>query len=207
MNKFLKILLLFLVLISQCFVVSDSVLAKKKEKKTNEEIAKERYMKEMMASQPQKGFDYEKAYKNLKEVKVEFIHDEDPDEYYDTQKIYFSPYPLIRLTQKLYYLDKIIEPGFYLLTPREYAGQRCVLLKQAGKIKYVVPVFEHKKIVPELEYQKPPKKWYQVRDRYTFQTQYYERKVRAFDVYSEYYEIDLYYQSDLSKMIFKKNPY
>lgn len=205
MKNVLKILLIFIFLFSQ-ISIAENVMAKEK-KKSKQEIEKERYMKEMRASQPRQDFDYETAYKNLKPIKVEFIHDEDPDEYYDTKKIHFSPYPLIRLTQTLYYLDKKIEPGFYLLTPREYAGQRCVLFKQAGKIKHIVPIFEHKKVFPELEYNKPPKKWYQVRDRYTFQTQYYERKVRAFDVYSEFYEIDLYYQSDLSKMIFKKNPY
>ena len=72
---------------------------------------------------------------------------------------------------------------------------------------HVVPIFEYKKVIPELEYQKPPKKWWQIRDRYTFQTQYYERKNRAYDVYSEFYEIDLYFHDGLSKMIFKKNPY
>ncbi len=205
MRRFLH-LFLIVTFMSLQFSLTEAVFSKNK-KPSKEEIQRENYMKEMRESQPKKDFDYIKAYKNLKPVKVEFIHDEDPDEYYETQKIYFSPYPLIRLTQKLYYLDKIIEPGFYLLTPREYGGQRCVLFKQTGKIKYIVPIFEYKTIIPEFEYQKPPKKWYQIRDRYTFQTQYYERKVRAFDVYSEFYEIDLYYQSGLSKMIFKKNPY
>ena len=199
-------LLLIISLVFVQFSFAENGFAKVK-KPTKEELQKMQYMKEMRESQPKKELDYEKIYKDLKEIKVEFIHDEDPDEYYETQKIHFSPYPLIRLTQRLYYLNKVIEPGFYLLTPREYGGQRCVLFKQTGKIKYIVPIFDHKTIIPELEYQKPPKKWYQIRDRYTFQTQYYERKVRAFDVYSEYYEIDLYYQAGLSKMLFKKNPY
>ena len=60
---------------------------------------------------------------------------------------------------------------------------------------------------PGTEYQKPPKRWWQIRDRYTFQTQYYERKIRAFDVYADFFEIDLYYRDGLSKMLFKKNPY
>jgi len=181
-----------------------AVFAKKKSK---EEIAKEKYMKEIQASQPDKDIDYQVIFDNLQDVNVEFMHDEDPDEYYDTQKIHFSPYPLIRLTQNLYVRNQVITPGFYLLTPREYNNQRCVLFKQAGKIKHIVPIFEYKKVIPEFEYEKPPKKWWQIRDRYTFQTQYYERKVRAFDVYAEFYEIDLYYRDGLSKMLFKKNPY
>ncbi len=203
---------IFISLISLAFVFqaapfSDNASFAMSKKEKKEQLEKERYMKEMRESQPQEGFDYQKAFDNLEDIQVQFIHQEDPDEYYDTQKIYFSPYPLIRLTQTLYVKKQKIIPGFYLLTPREYNGKKCVLFKQAGKIMHVVPIFEYKKIIPELEYQKPPKKWWQIRDRYTFQTQYYERKIRAFDVYSEFYEIDLYFHDGLSKMIFKKNPY
>lgn len=207
MKRFLAFfnLILFFFIFQSLSFENTAALAQKKP--TKKQLEKERYMKEMMNSQPKEGFDYQKAYDNLEEVQVQFIHDEDPDEYYDTQKIYFSPYPLIRLTQTLYVQKQTIEPGFYLLTPREYLGKKCVLFKQAGKIKHIVPIFEYQTVVPELEYQKPPKKWWQIRDRYTFQTQYYERKIHAFDVYSEFYEIDLYYHDGLSKMIFKKNPY
>lgn len=186
------------------FIEANIAYAKKPSKK---ELEKQNYMKEMKNSQAKVGFDYQKAYDSLEDIQIEFIHDEDPDEYYDTQKMYFSPYPLIRLTQTLYVGKNTIAPGFYLMTPREYNGKKCVLFKQAGKVKHVVPVFEYKRVNPELEYNKPPKKWWQIRDRYVFQTQYYERKVRAFDVYADFYEIDLYYQSGLSKMLFKKNPY
>ncbi len=206
MEKFSKIFILILVvLLFQLYVIEDNFIYAKP-KDTNE-TEKANYMKEMEESQPKKDLDYQAIFDNLENIQVKFIHDEDPDEYYDTQKIYFSPYPLIRLTQKLYVKNQTIEPGFYLLTPREYNGKRCVLFKQAGKIKHIVPIFEYKKIIVELEYNKPPKKWWQIRDRYTFQTQYYERKIRAFDVYSNFYEIDLYYRDGLYKMLFKKNPY
>ena len=205
MGKFLKIFLILFFIICQLYAFDCDAMAAKK--KSKEEAAKENYMKEMEASQPRKDLDYQTIFDNLQDVQVKFIHDEDPDEYYDTQKIYFSPYPLIRLTQNLYVRNQVITPGFYLMTPREYNGKKCVLFKQAGKIKHVVPIFEYKTVIPEIEYKKPPKKWWQIRDRYTFQTQYYERKVNAFDVYSEFYEIDLYYRDGLSKMLFKKNPY
>ena len=199
---FITIILCF---VCEVFVFDGNIVQAKKP--SNEELHRQMYLKEMNNSIPKEDFDYDAAYKKFKPVNVEFIHEEDPDEYYDTQKLHFSPYPLIRLTQPLYYLDKKIEPGFYLMTPREYNGERCVLFKQGGKIKYVVPIFEHGTVNPELEYRKPPKKWYQIRDRYTFQTQYYERKIHAFDVSDVYYEIDLYYKADLSKMLLKKNPY
>ncbi len=205
MKRFLLGFLIILGLILQPSL-SEETFAKEK-KKTKKEIAKEKYMKEMESSQPKKGVNYQEIFDNLQDIQVQFIHDEDPDEYYDTQKMHFSPYPLIRLTQRLYVRNIVIEPGFYLMTPREYNGKRCVLFKQAGKVRYVVPVFEYKTIVPEFEYQKPPKKWWQIRDRYVFQTQYYERKIRAYDVHTDFYEIDLYYLSGLSKMLFKKTPY
>jgi len=206
MKNFLCLLITFILFFvcEVCIFDGNTAQAKKPSK---EELHRQMYLKEMSNSLPKDGFDYDQAYRDLKPVNVEFIHEEDPDEYYDTQKLYFSPYPLIRLTQTLYFLDKKIEPGFYLLTPREYNGERCVLFKQAGKIKYVVPIFEHGIVNTEIEYRKPPKKWWQVRDRYTFQTQYYERKIHAFDISDVYYEIDLYYRADLSKLLLKKNPY
>lgn len=203
MKKFYLIILIFFAILLQNIPFEDTsaqAMSKSKSKKA-------KYLREMQRYEPKKDLDYPKIYKNLETIKVNFIHDEDPDEYYDTQKIHFSPYPLIRLTHRLYVKNNVIEPGFYLLTPREYDGKKCVLFKEAGKVKHVVPVFEYKKIDPDKEYQKPPKKWWQIRDRYTFQTQYYERKIRAFDVYADFFEIDLYYRDGLSKMIFKKNPY
>lgn len=203
MKKLYLIILIFCAILFQNLPFENSSVQAMSDSKRK----KAKYMKEMEKSQPKKDLNYPKIYKSLETIKVNFIHEEDPDEYYDTQKIHFSPYPLIRLTHKLYVQHNIIEPGFYLMTPREYDGKKCVLFKQAGKVKHVVPVFEYKKIDPDKEYQKPPKKWWQIRDRYTFQTQYYERKIRAFDVYADFFEIDLYYRDGLSKMIFKKNPY
>ena len=78
---------------------------------------------------------------------VKYIHDIDPGEYYDTQNSTWSPYPLFRLTSPLYFKDIAIEPGYYLLTPREHKGDWYILFKEAGKIKYIVPVYE-REIVP-----------------------------------------------------------
>ena len=48
---------------------------------------------------------------------------------------------------ELYFKDIEIEPGYYLLTPREHKGDWYMLFKEAGKIKYIVPVYE-REIVP-----------------------------------------------------------
>lgn len=91
--------------------------------------------------------DYEQVYRDLEVPKVKYIHDIDPGEYYDTQNSTWSPYPLFRLTSPLYFKDITIEPGYYLLTPREYKGDWYMLFKEAGKIRYIVPVYD-REIVP-----------------------------------------------------------
>ena len=150
--------------------------------------------------------DYAKIFSDLPNIKVEYIESEDPDEYYDVKDYYFSPYPLLRLTRPMYVCDLTIQPGFYLLTPREYNGHKVILFKDNGKVKYVVPVYEYEHVIVEQEYTKPKKKWYQIRDRYTFQAPYYEQKMKVYDAYSDsrYTIIDLYYRSGRYKTIYKK---
>ena len=94
-----------------------------------------------------KTLDYEQIYRDLETPKVKYIHDIDPGEYYDTKNSTWSPYPLFRLTSPLYFKDITIDPGYYLLTPREYKGDWYMLFKEAGKIKYIIPVFD-REIVP-----------------------------------------------------------
>ena len=94
-----------------------------------------------------KTVDYEQVYRDLEVPKLKYIHDVDPGEYYDTKNTTWSPYPLFRLTSPLYFKNIEIEPGYYLLTPREYKGDWYMLFKEAGRVKYIVPVYE-KEAVP-----------------------------------------------------------
>ena len=89
-----------------------------------------------------KNVDYEQVYRDLDSPKVKYIHDIDPGEYYDTKDSTWSPYPLFRLISPLYFKDITVEPGYYLLTPREHNGNWYMLFKEAGKIKYIIPVYE-----------------------------------------------------------------
>ena len=86
----------------------------------------------------------------------------------------------------------------------EYNGKKVVLFKENGKVKYVVPVFEYQHVICATEYKKPKKKWYQIRDRYTFQAAYYEQKMQIYDEDNEYTIIDLYYRDGRYKTIYKK---
>lgn len=95
--------------------------------------------------------DYEQIYRDLEVPKVKYIHDIDPGEYYDTKDSTWSPYPLFRLTSPLYFKDITVEPGYYLLTPREYKGDWYMLFKEAGKVRYAIPIYD-KEIVPATFY-------------------------------------------------------
>ena len=94
-----------------------------------------------------KNIDYEQIYRDMEAPKVKYIHDVDPGEYFDTKDSTWSPYPLFRLTSAVYFKDIEIEPGYYLLTPREYKGDWYILFKEAGKIKYIIPVYD-REVVP-----------------------------------------------------------
>lgn len=98
-----------------------------------------------------KNVDYEQVYRDMEVPSHQYIHNIDPGEYYDMQNTTWSPYPLLRLTTPLYFKTIAIEPGYYSLTPREYKGNWYMLYKEAGKIKYILPVYD-RDIVPEMFY-------------------------------------------------------
>ena len=86
--------------------------------------------------------EYEQIYRDLEVPTFRFIHDVDPDQYYDMKDAAWSPYPLMRLNSPIYFKSITIMPGYYLLTPRQYKGDWYILFKEAGKVKYIIPVFE-----------------------------------------------------------------
>lgn len=98
-----------------------------------------------------KDVDYEQVYRDLEVPTHKYVHDIDPDEYYDTKTSTWTPYPLLRLLAPIYFKSVAIEPGYYLLTPREYKGNWYMLFKEGGKIKHIVPIYD-RDIVPEFFY-------------------------------------------------------
>ena len=90
---------------------------------------------------------FEQIYRDLEPADFSYVHDIDPGETYDVQNTSWSPYPLFRLTAPLFFKNTIIEPGYYLLTPREQNGNWYILFKEAGKVKYIIPVY-NKELVP-----------------------------------------------------------
>ncbi len=111
-----------------------------------------------------KDVDYEQIYRDLPVPTHKYVHGIDPGEYYDMKDSAWSPYPLFRLTGPLFFKTITIEPGYYLLTPREHEGSWYMLFKEQGKIKYIIPVYK-RDITPEFFYDenlpKPQLTWSQ----------------------------------------------
>jgi len=85
--------------------------------------------------------DYEQMYRDMPVPTFTFVHGVDPDQYYDMKDTTWSPYPLLRLNAPLYFKTIVIPRGYYLLTPRQYKGDWYILFKEAGVVKYTIPVF------------------------------------------------------------------
>ena len=55
--------------------------------------------------------DYAGIYNRLELPKHSYLHDIDPDQYYDMKDATWAPYPLLRLNSYIYFKDRAIEPG------------------------------------------------------------------------------------------------
>ena len=91
--------------------------------------------------------DYARIYNDLENPTFQYIHGIDPDQFYDIKNYAWAPYPLLRLNQEVYFKKQKIEPGYYLLTPREHEGKWYVLFKSNGVVKATIPCYKDE-IVP-----------------------------------------------------------
>jgi hypothetical protein len=164
---------------------------------------------------------YNEIYYNLPHLEIHYKNNEDPDEFNDYLEYYTSPYPLIRISDDLYCKKTKILHGYYLLTPRNKDGHDVVLFKQNGKIAAIVPVFEKNMIDPLTVYKEPPKpktplwkkpfKWMKkslakVFGRYKKPPKLPRNAIEAFSISKDYYEIDLYVEEHVYKMLFRTSP-
>ena len=85
---------------------------------------------------------YAKIYKELEPANFSYMHDIDPEQYYEIKDATWIPYPLLRLNSAIYFKNSTIPPGYYLLTPREHKGKWYLLFKQNGKVCYIIPTYE-----------------------------------------------------------------
>ena len=85
---------------------------------------------------------YAQIYNNLEPADFSYLHNIDPDQYYDMKDTAWSVYPLLRLNSPIYFKSTTIEPGYYLLTPREHNGKWYMLFKQNGVVVHIIPVYD-----------------------------------------------------------------
>lgn len=85
---------------------------------------------------------YTNIYNSLEPADFSYLHNIDPDQYYDMKDSAWSVYPLLRLNSPIYFKNSVIEPGYYLLTPREHKNKWYILFKQNGQVAHIIPVFE-----------------------------------------------------------------
>lgn len=90
--------------------------------------------------------DYTRIYDGLEDPTFKYIHGIDPDQFYDIQNYAWAPYPLFRLNQEVYFKKQKIEPGYYLLTPREHEGKWYILFKENGVVKATIPCYKEEPV-------------------------------------------------------------
>jgi len=94
---------------------------------------------------------YSQIYNDLEPADFSYLHNIDPDQFYDTKDTTWSTYPLLRLISPIYFKNITIEPGYYLLTPREHNGKWYMLFKQNGIVMHIIPAYE-RDYTPEMFY-------------------------------------------------------
>jgi len=100
--------------------------------------------------------DYERLYNEAEVPKIKLMHDLDPYQNEDYYNYAWSPYPLFRTASTLYFKDITIPPGYYLLAAREIKGKDYVFFKEAGKVKYIIPVVETDVVLEDFYKRKMP---------------------------------------------------
>jgi hypothetical protein len=135
-------LIVFLILFS-FLTLSVPVFGANNEATYPEDVDKQ----EILDDEYTEDIDIEQMYRDMPVPEFRYVHNIDPEEYQDTMNSTWSPYPLFRLTAPLFFKTVKIDPGYYLLTPREHDGAWFILFKEAGKVKYIVPCYK-KEMVP-----------------------------------------------------------
>ena len=139
-----------------------------KEEELQEEtpaVSEDEYPQEVIIPEKTKpDKNYAQIYNDLEVPDFSYLHDIDPEQYYDMKDTSWSVYPLLRLNSPIYFKSITVEPGYYLLTPREHEGNWYMLFKQNGLVKYIIPVYE-RDYTPEMFYDehipKPKYTWAQ----------------------------------------------
>jgi hypothetical protein len=167
--------------------------------------------------QPISDMQIEKIYNTLIPCDVTFENGLDPFEQQDNYPYGRSPYPLIRTVSRLYCQKTVIEPGYYLVTPRQLNARYYLLFKQQGKVLYTVPIYSESQINPAVQFPKPIDPYENapfglkslfklfgiISGRRTPVVKTPDSKVDCFYFNDQYFGINIYYKDRLYKTIYK----
>ena len=102
---------------------------------------------------------YIALYEEAQPYRSTFFNNVDPWQDEDSLKYAWSPYPLFRTSEDLYFKNLYkIEAGYYLLTPRKLEDKYYVLFKQNGKVKFIIPTVKVKPTPVNFYPQNAPRK-------------------------------------------------
>ncbi len=114
------------------------------------------------------NLDYERIYREMPEPSHSYVHDIDPGEPFDSAQAIWSPYPLFRLTSPIFFKSIKVDPGYYLLTPREHEDKWYILFKEAGRIKYIIPAYDRDVVGENFYFENLPQRKLSFSEKYTF---------------------------------------
>jgi len=165
--------------------------------------------------------DIEAVYNKQIPLDIKFENNLDPYEQQDNYTCARSPYPLVRTVMPMYSGKTIIDPGYYLLTPRKIGARDYLLFKEQGRVLYSVPIFESKQIDPDKEYPQPKDPYDDapyglkslfkgigiISGRRTHAPQVPLNKVDCFTYNDQFYGINVYYKDRMYKTVYKTKIY
>lgn len=181
----------------------------------------EAFIQSAKTEKKETNLDIESIYKKQIPLDIKFENNLDPYEQQDNYTCSMSPYPLIRTVMPMYSFKTVIEPGYYLLTPRKIESRYYLLFKERGKVLYSAPIFEVKEVDPDKEYQKVKDPYddapFGLKNIFKFLGIISGRrtpipkapiyKVDCFEYNDQYYGINIYYKDKLYKTVYKIKNY
>ncbi|MBR2069555.1 MAG: hypothetical protein IJ877_07325 [Candidatus Gastranaerophilales bacterium] len=161
---------------------------------------------------------WEEIYNQQQEADFDYIFGLDPYQSDEYTKYMYSPYPLFRLGVPIIFKSITIQPGYYLLTPRDKNGQTWILFKENGRVSHVIPIYKEETVPDSFWEEKLPhpklnayekvrkntmnfigKKFGSKNQRTPIPSAYIE-----FDDKGDFWNMILYYGSKKYYLIFKK---
>ena len=164
---------------------------------------------------------YDLMYEDMPILDFMYEAGVDPEEPEDYEEYFISPYVLIRLPVKLRNQKTVLNPGYYLVKPEEKDGYNFAIFKQNGRVAGIVPIYKKYRVNPETIFPTPQKKepkWYAKPFIMTkniikkpfkkiFKQQNLKIPPRAKAEFKfvddKYYDLGLYVESSLYKMLFR----